>query len=220
MWPFEIIGQFLSHGGVWFVVPILIYVSRRISGENRSRHHYRDPRQMQNPYYQQQQQIQPPSQYQNYAPPPTPLPPNAPNPYNPYNPYNVPNGYNNYPVQNPAPGYRVPVAPTPNANGWNTPTTGSQPAWPEPVAPEGRYIPANPGVVTDPNLPTKDIFVWGRHITGWIYAGKLTVAKTLSSTEIQRYAEGKFGPDLRDKLCIEADNFEQARYIFEQSRMI
>jgi hypothetical protein len=91
------------------------------------------------------------------------------------------------------------------------------------VVPNSRVIHAAPGgtsQTSNPNSPTKDIFVWGRSMAGWVYAGKLTVAKTLGTTEIRQYADGKFGTGLQDKLCIEADDFEQARYIFEQSRMI
>lgn len=161
--------------------------------------------------------------YRQYGPPRPPVPPLAapPTPGTGYSPYNY-NG-SGYPPSN-MPGNYGPAFPPsmpldPNqTGGW---PQAPAPAWPEPtVLPPSRVIHAAPGNTANlnPNLPTKDIFVWGRGVAGWVYAGKLTVVKTLSEREIRQYADGKFGAELQDKLCIEADNFEQARYIFEQSR--
>jgi len=175
-----------------------------------------------------QHQVQPPyiapGPPQNYAPP-QPTNPYGPGYPGPFVPPTQPGYYPNPPQQGwaqppaPMPGYY----PNPNQQqGWSSPPP-LQAAWPEPqlppTNPEARVVPAAPGnSPANPNLPTKDVFVWGRTLAGWTYGGKLTVAKSLAEREIRQYAEGKFGPDLHDKLCIEADNFEQARYIFEQSR--
>jgi hypothetical protein len=182
----------------WIILGVLTYV-----GVNRSRAR-RNNRRPPNPTYR--------SIHQPYQPPP---PPNI--NYGPGYPINYP--------PTPTPGYN----PNPNVgtgdpmNNWSPGSDPASVAWPEPVVPPpGRVIRANPDNSYQPDnasLPTKDIFVWGRSVAGWVYAGKLTVAKTLSESEIRHYADGKFGSELQDKLCIQADNFEQARYIFEQGRM-
>lgn len=159
--------------------------------------------------------------YRQYGAPPPPVPPIAAPPTPGFTPpYNY-----GYPPPT-AQGHNLPLTPIMPGTGYDPDQTGSWPqnptsAWPEPtIVPPARVIQATPGNTANlnPNLPTKDIFVWGRSVTGWVYAGKLTIAKTLSEREIRQYADGKFGPELQDKLCIEADHFEQARYIFEQSR--
>lgn len=187
----------------------LVYFGVKRNQASRRRHRHN---QLQNPYN--RHHLHPGSVRQYYVPPPTPVQPV---------PFNQGPGYPG-PT---APGYTVPPQPMQPpvydpyiSQNWS-PNPGPT-AWPEPVAPvPGKVIQA-PGStkLNDPNLPTKDIYVWGRSAMGWVYAGKLTVAKTLSEREIRQYADGKFGIELRDKLCVEADNFEQARYIFEQSRFI
>lgn len=188
----------------------LIYFGIRRNRASRRRNYHN---RLNNPYN--RHHLHPGGVQQYYVPPPQPMQPV---------PFNQGPGYPN----STAPGYPVPTQ-NPNAPGYdpylspNWPTDPGPTAWPEPVPPPpGKVIQAAPGSIklNDPNLPTKDIYVWGRSAMGWVYAGKLTVVKSMQEREIKQYADGKFGIELYDKLCIEADNFEQARYIFEQSRYI
>lgn len=220
---------FMTDGfGFFIFMMIMIFAGVRRNQRVRRRHYRRDQFNGSQPYHYMSQG----NQYPPFGPPAPPAPPSnivpmPPSAATPPPPYaNQPYNYGPGPVRQPfngMPGYTQPYAPLPvppTSNpgmGWQSPATSPANAWPEPVVPSSRVI-SSSDTFTDPNRPTKDIFVWGKTVGGWIYAGKLTVAKLMSESEIRQYAEGKFGTDLKDKLCIEADNFEQARYIFEQSR--
>lgn len=206
--PLDLIG--------WIIIGVMTYV-----GVNRNRSRRRNLRPPDNRY------LNNPPTYRNIQQiyPPTPPPPINYGPGYPINNQPMP-GYdpNQNAGGNPAGNWGA-MTPNPVPNQYNNGPQSFDPtsaAWPDPSEPPTeRVIRATPtnDLVGNSASPTKDIFVWGRNISGWVYAGKLTVVKTLSEREIRQYADGKFGIELQDKLCIEADTFEQARYIFEQSRM-